>query len=97
MTLAQVVYNISTDNEFAKMWNTDPEAALAQRGLKLSREEMAFLSKGLQRKNSTQSTLVLSQGDVINRASWYQSGEVVDRASWYQSSGDVVDRASWYQ
>ena len=97
MTLAQVVYNISTDNEFVKMWNTDPEAALAQRGLKLSREEMAFLSKGLQRKNSAQSPLVLSDGDTINRASWYQSGEVIDRASWYQASGDVVDRASWYQ
>ena len=38
MTLAQVVYNISTDNEFARMWSNDPEAALAQRGLKLSRE-----------------------------------------------------------
>jgi len=94
MTLAQVVYNISTDNEFAKMWNTDPEAALAQRGLKLSREEMAFLSRGLHRKNSTQGTLVLSDGDVINRTSWYQSG-TINQVSWYQSSG--VERTSWYQ
>lgn len=94
MTLAQVVYNISTDNEFAKMWNADPDAALAQRGLKLSREEMAFLKNGLQRKNSTQGTLVLSDGDIINRTSWYQSSGV-ERTSWYQSSG--VERTSWYQ
>ncbi len=94
MTLAQVVYNISTDNEFAKMWNTDPEAALAERGLKLSREEMAFLSKGLQRKNSAQGPLVFSEGDTINQVSWYQSG-TIDQVSWYQSSG--VERTSWYQ
>ena len=94
MTLAQVVYNISTDNEFAKMWNTDPEAALAQRGLKLSREEMAFLSRGLQRKNNAQSPLVLSDGDIINRTSWYQAGDI-ERTSWYQSSG--IERTSWYQ
>ena len=49
MTLAQVVYNISTDTDFAAQWRRDPEAALEGRGLKLSREEMAFLSAGLKR------------------------------------------------
>ena len=43
MSLAQVVYSISTDHDFAAQWNKDPEAALAGRGLKLSSEEMAFL------------------------------------------------------
>ena len=94
MTLAQVVYNISTDNEFAKMWNADPEAALAQRGLKLSREEMAFLKNGLQRKNSMQDTLVLSSGDTINQVSWYQSG-TINQVSWYQSG--TINQVSWYQ
>jgi hypothetical protein len=49
MSLAQVVYQISTDNDFAAQWRQDPEAALAGKGLKLSPEEMAFLSAGLQR------------------------------------------------
>ena len=47
MSLAQVVYSISTDNEFASQWNHDPESALLEKGLQLSREEMAFLSSGL--------------------------------------------------
>ena len=51
MTLAQVVYNISTDSDFAAQWQSDPEGALAKRGLTLSREEMAFLSAGLKRKS----------------------------------------------
>jgi len=47
MSLAQVVYNMSTDNEFAAQWNLDPELALAEKGLHLGREEMAFVSSGL--------------------------------------------------
>ena len=47
MSLAQVVYNISNDDEFASIWNVDPETALADKGLHLSREEMAFLKTGL--------------------------------------------------
>jgi hypothetical protein len=49
MTLAQVVYNISNDTDFASRWSSNPEAALAEKGLKLSKEEFAFLSKGLKR------------------------------------------------
>lgn len=47
MSLAQVVYNMSTDNEFAAHWNHDPETALVEKGLQLSQEELAFLSSGL--------------------------------------------------
>lgn len=47
MSLAQVVYNLSTDKDFAAELSSDPEAALANRGLKLSKEEKEFLSKGL--------------------------------------------------
>ena len=47
MTLAQVVYNISTDSDFANQWRVDPEGALAVKGFKLSKEELAFLSTGL--------------------------------------------------
>jgi hypothetical protein len=53
MSLAQVVHSISTDREFAAQWQQDPEAALAGKGLKLSREELQFLSAGLKRDGST--------------------------------------------
>ncbi len=49
MSLAQVVYNISTDSDFAAHWSRDPEGALKNKGFKLSREEFAFLSTGLSR------------------------------------------------
>jgi hypothetical protein len=43
MTLAQVVYQLSKDNDFASQLYADPETALEERGLKLSKEELAFL------------------------------------------------------
>ena len=43
MTLAQVVYQMSNDNEFASELYSNPEATLSQRGLKISNEELAFL------------------------------------------------------
>ena len=57
MTLAQVVYNMSTDMDFAARMRSDPESALAERGLKLSKEEQAFLSKGLTRESEQRVTL----------------------------------------
>ncbi len=57
MTLAQVVYNISNDTDFASRWQSNPEAALAEKGLKLSKEEFAFLSKGLKRDEREQVSL----------------------------------------
>ena len=53
MSLAQVCYNISNDMDFAALWRRDPDEALAKRGLKLSREEKAFLSAGLQGSEGT--------------------------------------------
>jgi hypothetical protein len=47
MALAQVVYHISRDTDFAAQMRSDPEGALAQKGFKLSKEELAFLSRGL--------------------------------------------------
>ena len=47
MSLAQVVYSMSTDNEFASQWDLDPASALAEKGFQLSREEQAFLTAGL--------------------------------------------------
>ncbi len=49
MTLAQVVYSISNDKDFAEKNRSDPEAALARKGLKLSKEEQAFLAMGFKR------------------------------------------------
>ena len=47
MSLAQVVYNMSTDDDFAAQWDHDPEIALVEKGLQLSSEELAFLKSGL--------------------------------------------------
>ena len=47
MSLAKVIYNITTDPEFAAEWRRDPEIALESKGLKLSKEETAFLSVAL--------------------------------------------------
>jgi hypothetical protein len=60
MSLAQVIYNISNDSDFASKWRNDPEAALAGKGLKLSREELVFLSEGLTRSRYGGSPVRLS-------------------------------------
>jgi hypothetical protein len=49
MTLAQVVYRISTDSDFAARMQKDPESALKESSFNLSKEEHAFLSNGLRR------------------------------------------------
>jgi hypothetical protein len=43
MTLAQVVHQMSNDTQFASELYSNPETALAKKGLKLSRQEIAFL------------------------------------------------------
>ncbi len=43
MTLAQVVYQMSTDTDFASQLFSNPESALEKRGFRLSQEELAFL------------------------------------------------------
>jgi hypothetical protein len=43
MTLAQVVYQMSTDTDFASQLFSAPESTLDKRGFKLSREELAFI------------------------------------------------------
>jgi len=68
MSLAQVVYKISTDTDFAAEWARDPEAALQSNGLKLSREELEFLSMGLKRNDFATSKVGLSE--VALGASW---------------------------
>jgi hypothetical protein len=43
MTLAQVVYQMSTDEDFAAQLLSNPDTTLEKRGLQVSREELAFL------------------------------------------------------
>ncbi len=43
MALAQVVYQISTDADFATRMREDASGALAERGWSLSKEELDFL------------------------------------------------------
>lgn len=50
MALAQVVYQISTDHDFANRMRSDPEGALQEKGWWLSKEEMAFLLTVLKRE-----------------------------------------------
>lgn len=50
MALAQVVYQISTDADFAARVRSDPEGALKEKGWHLSKEELSFLIASLTRK-----------------------------------------------
>ncbi len=58
MTLAQVVYCISNDEDFAKQYRLDPETALAGKGLQLSKEEQAFLAMGFRRYSPESKTKI---------------------------------------
>jgi hypothetical protein len=49
MTLAQVVYRISTDSDFAARLQADPESALQEKNFQLTKEEHAFLANALRR------------------------------------------------
>jgi hypothetical protein len=49
MALAQVVYQISTDKDFAVRMQSNPERALGERGWSLSKGEIAFLLSTLKR------------------------------------------------
>lgn len=50
MALAQVVYHISRDADFAAHMRTDPESTLAAKGWSLTKEELAFLMSVLKRE-----------------------------------------------
>jgi len=50
MALAHVVYQISTDADFADRMPANPEKALEERGWHLSKEEVSFLLASLTRK-----------------------------------------------
>ena len=68
MSLAQVVYNMSIDREFAAQWNKDPESALEKKGLQLSHEELAFLSSGKKNgQNGDDGEVRLSELALIHR------------------------------
>lgn len=59
MALAQVVYRISTDADFAAQMRSDPESALKERGWLLSKEELSFLLAGLFRKSQSEDLVSL--------------------------------------
>jgi hypothetical protein len=50
MALAHVVYQISTDADFADRMRANPEKALEERGWHLSKEELSFLLASLTRR-----------------------------------------------
>lgn len=53
MTLAQVVYHLTNDTDFADQLYSNPEKTLANRGWKLSTEELNFLLTAQSRKDQT--------------------------------------------
>lgn len=67
MTLAQVVYNMSTDRDFAAQLFSDPDGTLAKKGFKLSREELAFLLNARVRGSEKEDILSLARD---KQASW---------------------------
>jgi hypothetical protein len=54
MALAQVVYQISTDKDFASQLQTDPQGTLRARGWSLSKEEISFLLSTLRGSERTE-------------------------------------------
>jgi len=58
MTLAQVVYNMSTDRDFASQLFDNPDATLSKRGFKLSKEELAFLLNAHRRSEQDKMKIV---------------------------------------
>jgi hypothetical protein len=65
MALAQVVYQISTDKDFATRMQSNPQAALQERGWSLSKEEIAFLLSAL--RKTTDRTEIR---ELVNRQLW---------------------------
>jgi hypothetical protein len=65
MTLAQVVYNMSKDRDFASQLHSNPESTLATRGYQLSKEELNFLLS----PNRQEKSRILNLADDKN-SSW---------------------------
>ncbi len=63
MTLAQVVYQISTDGDFAARMHLDPEGALAEKGFSLSTDELSSLLTVFKQE-------VKKIDDLIYKAQW---------------------------
>ena len=53
MELAHVVYRVSTDEEYAAQFASDPESTVEKLGLKLSKDELASLLSVLKRSSDT--------------------------------------------
>jgi len=69
MALAQVVYQISTDKDFASRMQSDPQSALDARGWSLSKEEIAFLLSTL--RSNTERTEIRRIVRPLMRLGWW--------------------------
>ena len=70
MALAQVVYHISTDEDFASRMQSDPQSALDARGWSLSKEEIAFLLSTL-RSNTEATEIRRIVTPLLARVGWF--------------------------
>ena len=74
MTLAQVVYQMSTDTDFASKLFSSPESTLETRGLKLSKEELAFITELARPEGRIEAVWqdgVMSNGEIFHKSSLY--------------------------
>jgi hypothetical protein len=69
MTLAQVVYHMSTDRDFASQLFSNPDNTLEKRGFKISKEELAFLLTA-HRRTEVEKTNIVSLASTAE-ARWY--------------------------
>ena len=70
MALAQVVYQISTDKDFASRMQSDPKSALDARGWSLSKEEIAFLLSTL-RSNTERTEIRRIVKPLLYKPRWW--------------------------
>ena len=70
MSLAQVVYKISNDSDFAAQWHKDPKSALAGNGYQLSPEEIDFLAVGVRKSGHETGRRVNLSELVLASSSW---------------------------
>ena len=70
MALAQVVYQISTDKDFASRMQSDPQGALDSQGWSLTKEEVAFLLSTLMR-NTERTEIRRIVKPLLYKPKWY--------------------------
>ena len=70
MTLAQLIYKITTNPEFASAFRTQPQLQLAAQGAKLTDSELSALLRALDTKEDQGRSLM---GGILEFPSWFSA------------------------